>query len=59
MKAHAIVEPLSTKFLKVRNRLWSRVVIKADNDLLELLFLADLDLHDRDLRTDGGGASAG
>ena len=59
MEAHAIVEALSTKLLEVRNRRGSRVVIETDNDLLQISFLADLDLHDRYLRTNRGGEPAG
>jgi len=59
MEAHTIVEALSTKLLEVRHRRGCGVIIETNNDLLQISFLADLDLHDSYLGTNRGGEPAG
>jgi hypothetical protein len=59
VKAHAIVESFPAEFLEVGDRSGSGVVVESNDHLLEISFLADLDLHDRDLWAHGGGVSGG
>jgi hypothetical protein len=59
VKAHAIVKSFPAEFLEIGDRSGSGVVVESNDYLLEISFLADLDLDDRNLWTHGGGITGG
>ncbi len=59
MKTHAAVKVAAAEILEVRHGERRILIVEADHDLLELFFLADADLHDRDLRPQGLGVRGG